>query len=131
MNVERWIRVVDHEAEVARLESECARLRSVLERKGYRERCDIPACNCGNQWTHGGHADERLREISDALRNNLDLNGKTLLRGVSELLAERDEARALLLRVLNAAYGEEFDEACDVARAHLAEGQGDGGKEGG
>ena len=35
-----------------------------LLRHGYR-RCDIPACNCGS-W-HGGHANQRLSEISDYL----------------------------------------------------------------
>ena len=33
--------------------------------RGYRP-CDIPACNCGS-W-HGGHADDRLGELRDYIR---------------------------------------------------------------
>lgn len=38
-----------------------------MHREGYRE-CDIAACNCGS-W-HGGHAANRLREISDIVPHN-------------------------------------------------------------
>ena len=41
-------------------------LEDFLLRHGYR-RCDIPACNC-NSW-HGGHANERLKEIGDYLQS--------------------------------------------------------------
>ena len=58
-----------------------------LRNNGYRKTCDIAACNCGDQWHHGGHANERLREIDDALPY---MNGKTILQrveGVVEQLA--------------------------------------------
>ena len=76
-----------------------------LLRHGYRKSCGIPACNCGDQWNHGGHAVDRLREISEALHNDspIDMQGKTLLNGVVEAIerliadeAERDEAREAL-----------------------------------
>lgn len=57
-----------------------------IEHRGYR-RCDIPACNCG-RW-HGGHAQERLREISDVLEGAMDMKGVQLLEGVKRLAAER------------------------------------------
>jgi hypothetical protein len=73
-----------------------------LIRKGYRKSCGIPACNCGDQWTHGGNAEARLREISAALHASpIDIDGKTLLSGVEELIAaaeERDAALAKLAR---------------------------------
>jgi hypothetical protein len=53
--------------------------------KGYRRSCDIPACNCGDQWNHGGHASERLREIREALEPN---NGETLLDCAKRLRAQ-------------------------------------------
>lgn len=63
-----------------------------LERHGYRRSCDIPACNCGDQWNHGGHAADRLREISDEVYTN----GKTVLQAVKDLCAERDRYRNAL-----------------------------------
>ena len=67
-------------------------LLAFLERMGYR-RCDVAACNC-NGW-HGGHAAQRLVEIGDALTEaGIDLNGKTVLEGVREVLrAEQADAR--------------------------------------
>lgn len=59
-----------------------------LYRKGYRKSCDIPACNCGDQWTHGGHADARLQEIDEALYPRT--NGKTILTAVNELVADSE-----------------------------------------
>jgi hypothetical protein len=58
-----------------------------LQSKGYRKSCDIRACNCGDQWNHGGHAEERLRELRDALPY---VNGKTLLTIATDLVEERD-----------------------------------------
>lgn len=43
------------------------RAESALRHHGYRESCDIPACNCGDQWMHGGHAEARLSEIREKL----------------------------------------------------------------
>jgi hypothetical protein len=48
-----------------------------LQMRGYRKSCDIPACNCGDQWLHGGTAERRLHEV----------------------LEERDTARAELAAV--------------------------------
>lgn len=63
---------------------------SALYRHGYKQSCDIPACNCGDQWNHGGHAAERLREISDALPFE---NGKTILQRVQQLQSENARLR--------------------------------------
>jgi hypothetical protein len=71
-----------------------------LIRKGYRKSCGIPACNCGDQWTHGGNAEARLREISAALHASpIDIDGKTLLSGVEELIAAAEERDAALATV--------------------------------
>lgn len=59
-----------------------------LIRAGYRKSCDISVCNCGSQWGHGGHADQRLREISDALPYE---NGKTILARINTLVALASE----------------------------------------
>lgn len=56
-----------------------------LIRKGYRKQCDIPACNCGPQWNHGGHAEARLNEIDEVLPW---VNGQTILMRVDNLVAE-------------------------------------------
>jgi hypothetical protein len=56
--------------------------------EGYR-RCDIPACNCGS-W-HGGHAADRLREISDTLAD-AGIPGGTTIHGGVLILRERAEA---------------------------------------
>lgn len=54
---------------------------------GYRP-CDSPACNCGS-W-HGGHAMERLAEISDALPW---ANGPTVLERAQSVVMELSAAR--------------------------------------
>lgn len=59
-----------------------------LERHGYRRSCDIPACNCGDTWAHGGNAATRLREISDAL--GAWTQGRTLLDAVRTLVDTAD-----------------------------------------
>lgn len=64
-----------------------------LRRKGYRKSCDILACNCGDQWNHGGLADERLREIRDALPY---VTGKTILARVEDIVAEVTRLRTAL-----------------------------------
>lgn len=56
-----------------------------LLRNGYRKECSIAACNCGAQWGHGGHANERLREIDDALPYE---NGKTIIKRVEEVVTQ-------------------------------------------
>lgn len=74
---------------MSELGRECYELRAVLERLGYR-RCDIAACNCGG-W-HGGHSAQRLTEIGDALVDaGVDLNGKTILDGVKEIIVANAE----------------------------------------
>lgn len=60
-----------------------------LRRHGYRESCDIPACNCGDQWNHGGHAAERLRELADVLYEN----GKTPLQVAKGLVDRLDKVQ--------------------------------------
>lgn len=61
-----------------------------LERHGYRRSCNIPACNCGDQWNHGGYAAERLRELADVLYEN----GKTPLTVAQELVAKLEKLQA-------------------------------------
>lgn len=64
-----------------------------LLRKGYRKSCDIPACNCGDQWTHGGHAEQRLYEIREALiHNDAIRNGETILADVVHLAVRAEKA---------------------------------------
>lgn len=75
-----------------RLEAYNAKLRDVLARKGYRESCDIPACNCGDEWAHGGYAETRLREIGDLL--GLRTQGVTLADAVKRLVEQDDALRA-------------------------------------
>lgn len=71
-----------------------SRALAFIESRGYR-RCDVPACNCGS-W-HGGHAENRLGELHDALEQaGIDMNGRTLLKVVTELAkahAEDGEGR--------------------------------------
>lgn len=58
--------------------------RDFMTRRGYRF-CDMPACNC-NSW-HGGHADRRLEEIHDLLRNyGVDTNGIVLKDAIETVL---------------------------------------------
>ena len=88
----------------ADLQARLHRAESALRHHGYRESCDIPACNCGDQWMHGGHADARLREIRDELGELA--NGKTILRAVKDLQAQLHRALGELagLRGLVEAY---------------------------
>lgn len=72
--------------------AECAE--SALLRRGYRKSCDTPACNCGDQWNHGGHAEQRLAEFGDELRvAGIETNGVTLLNALRSLIAALAEAR--------------------------------------
>lgn len=64
----------------------------ILARKGYRKSCDIAACNCGDNWSHGGHAEERLHEIADEVWEN----GKTALQSVKDLKAMLESAETSL-----------------------------------
>jgi hypothetical protein len=59
---------------------------SKLRRDGYRKSCDIPACNCGESWSHGGHAHARLSEIGTALAD-VEWKG-TILATVEAVLAD-------------------------------------------
>lgn len=85
-----------YEAEIETLQSRLDAAESALRRKGYRRSCDIPACNCGDQWNHGGHASERLSELSDVIRENgvtlLDA-AKNLVQRLGDAEEQRDEAR--------------------------------------
>lgn len=58
-----------------------------IRRSGHR-RCDSPACNC-NSW-HGGHAMQRLAEISDELPWT---NGPTILERCKSVIMELSAAR--------------------------------------
>jgi len=79
------------EKELAAVTAERDRAERALRAKGYRRDCDMAACNCGPQWTHGGHASERLREISEVLPYE---NGKTILERVEQVVKERDALKA-------------------------------------
>jgi len=80
--------------ELEEVEAERDRRAWFMESRGYR-RCDIPVCNC-NSW-HGGHAQERLQEISDALPF---ANGPTTLQSVVALVAERDRLREAIEKAI-------------------------------
>lgn len=91
------------QAELAQCREELRVSERALHGKGYRKSCDIPACNCGDQWNHGGHADTRLMEISDALPY---VNGKTILTRVQDIvddLAQATQREARLREVLREA----------------------------
>lgn len=67
-----------------------AELEGFIAQRGYR-RCDIPACNCPS--FHGGHAEQRLKEIEDVCLERVDWQG-TLLKTVAAAIAAppvRDE----------------------------------------
>ena len=85
-------RAREAEAEVARLREENAHAREFLERRGYR-RCDIAACNC--QFWHGGHAEDRLREISERL-SDVGVPSGTIFAGVNNLIERAEAAEARL-----------------------------------
>ena len=69
------------------LEQELEARRWKMESMGLR-RCDIAACNCGG-W-HGGHAMQRLTEISEAMPY---ANGPTILQRVESLVADNARLR--------------------------------------
>jgi hypothetical protein len=84
-----------------------------LLRKGYRLSCDIPACNCGDQWNHGGHAEMRLSEIGEALEQAVARrNGQTILADVVHALACLDRAEAELEALRAAIDDAEHAEDC-------------------
>lgn len=94
--VDKWERAEAAEAQIAALrtrveeaERERDDARWFIAAEGYR-RCDVPACNCGS-W-HGGHAMARLKEIA----NELDTNGRTILKAVQDEIAARAEAERKL-----------------------------------
>lgn len=67
---------------------EVSSLTDVLYRNGF-VRCDISACNCGS-WHARYGLRERFEEIKDALAEAIDLNGKTVLSAINEVISERD-----------------------------------------
>ena len=75
--------------DITALKTELAIAERSLISKGYRKECNISACNCGGQWTHGGKAEERLQEISDAVPY---ANGVTILGRVEQLKADLAQA---------------------------------------
>jgi hypothetical protein len=102
-------------AELRRLHGELATAEYALRSKGYRKSCDIPACNCGDQWSHGGNADARLRELSSELHGSpVDMNGKTLLAGLSELVERAEKAEAEIERLR--ADAERYRHLCEYQR---------------
>lgn len=72
-----WLEKADAALAFIQQHNDTAERLAIAERAlvnhGYRKSCDIPACNCGNQWTHGGHAVARLSEIDDATGDHLFL----------------------------------------------------------
>ena len=63
--------------------SELRARRDFMVRRGYRF-CNIDACNCGS-W-HGGHMEQRLRDIHDMLEEmGVPLNGVVLKDAIKEL----------------------------------------------
>jgi hypothetical protein len=99
MLVEAYARLAV-EQNTAELRAELAAAEYALRSKGYRKSCEISACNCGDQWSHGGNAEARLRELSSELHGSpVDMNGKTLLAGLSELVERADKAEAEVERL--------------------------------
>jgi len=87
-------------AERDELKAELAAAEYALRSRGYRKSCEISACNCGDQWSHGGNAEARLRELSSELHGSpVDMNGKTLLAGLSELVERAEKAEAEVERL--------------------------------
>lgn len=79
-------------ATIDALLAERERLIDVLYSNGF-VRCDISACNCGS-WHARYGLRERFEEIKDALSEATDLNGKTVLSALNEVINERDALRA-------------------------------------
>lgn len=70
------------------------RLARFIEQRGYR-RCDIPACNCDS--FHHGHAETRLREISDILGERTQ--GVTLCTAVANVVEDVERLTAEMQRL--------------------------------
>ncbi len=69
----------EYEATIADLRERLDIAERALIGHGDRQSCTaFAACNCGDQWNHGGLARERLGEIDDATRDYYQ-NGETLL----------------------------------------------------
>lgn len=67
---------------------ELNRRRWFMDARGYRP-CNIPACNC--PYWHGGHLEDRFREIQDALdEGNVNTNGITILDAIKGLIAKAE-----------------------------------------
>ena len=77
----------EYEATIAELRERLDIAERALIGHGYRQSCGIAACNCGDQWNHGGLARERLGEIDDATRDYYQ-SGETLLARVQRIVAE-------------------------------------------
>lgn len=90
LNVEQAVEISNLKAKLRQVEEERDTAIRALHHHGYKKSCDIPACNCGDQWLHGGHAGERLRAIGEVLPFT---NGATILQRVKQVLEERDQWR--------------------------------------
>jgi hypothetical protein len=71
---------------VAKIRRERDAAESALIGHGYIKSCSVPACNCGDRWSHGGHCRERLGEIYDALGELT--NGMTALDAIKLLVSQ-------------------------------------------
>lgn len=90
----------DADDELRRLHGELAAAEYALRSRGYRKSCEISACNCGDQWSHGGNAEARLRELSSEMNGSpVDMSGKTLLAGLTELIERAEKAEAEVERL--------------------------------
>src|SRR4030066_9870 len=97
----------DHWAdEIERLRTEnetLGNLQDVLIRNGF-VRCDIPACNCGSWHAKYGQP-ERWYEVKTLLEEAghplCNENGHLVRKTLSALIAERDNLRAAIQKVLD------------------------------
>ena len=84
-----------------------------LSHHGYRKSCDIPACNCGDRWNHGGHAAERLSEIS-SVTGDYYRNGESLATRIQRIVAIADGNAEFVGAVRDAATDERFTDAYSI-----------------
>ena len=87
---------------------------------GYRKSCGIPACNCGDQWNHGGHAMERLSGI-EAATADYYRNGELLLTRAERIVAIADGhaefVQAVRARAMQISFTDAIVGMCDAELA--------------